>query len=215
MKCLVGCLRSLNSLNRGRRWNRLKSYMFQSRKVRCRATLRRLFSLLLALVVWATGVVVGQTIPVPPVEFPFDASSASSSIDATVRIVSRRSYYFDLQFHYSGQNDMPKVRELVGGGARFADGRYAEPGIIVPVHLEVVEILGGDRTRTVYDKTNETQGRYAHNLDGSYARVIAGIILTPGLYKVRASTTQETSVLSGINARFAITYDARFPPIKE
>lgn len=177
--------------------------------------MRRLLGLLLALVVWTTGVAVGQTIPVPPVEFPFDASSASSSVDATVRIVGKTSYYFDLQFHYSGQEDMPKVRELVGGGARFADGRYAEPGIIVPVHLEVIEILGGDKARTVYDKTNDTQGRHAHNLDGSYARVIAGIVLTPGLYRVRASTTQETPALSGTSTRFAITYDARFPLTKE
>jgi hypothetical protein len=173
-----------------------------------------LCGLLFTLFAWISGAAVGQTSPVPPVEFPFDVSSAASAIDETIRIVDKRVYFFDLDFHFTGKEDRPKVRQLVGDAARFADGRYAEPGIVAPIHLEVVEILGGVGTRTVYDDTKETEGHYAHDAV-SYARTITRIVLAPGLYRVRATTTKNIPALSEATIRFSITYDARFRPIRD
>jgi hypothetical protein len=173
--------------------------------------------LLIALVVWAVGIAVAQQPPVPPLRLPFDASKESSSIDLTIRIKEKRSYYFDMDFLYANQDEMPKVQGLAGGGARFSDGRYAEPGIAIPIHLKVKE-FGSDAGRIIYDSTVETQGRYAHGFSapgGHYSRVIAGLVLAPGLYRVEARPTRSTPELSGTETRFSITYDARFSPIRD
>lgn len=163
------------------------------------------------------GCACAQGFPTPPVLIPFDATGITSGIDQTIEIREKRSYHFDLNFYYSGQQDMPQVRQLAGDGTRFPDGRYYEPGATVPIHLRVVAQFDRKDGRVLYDKTVATQGHYSHGFlqseGGFYARTIAGIVLEPGLYRVSANATEKNAALPGISTRFSITYDSRLAPI--
>jgi len=156
-----------------------------------------------------------QTPPVPFVEFPVDVSAPSASIDEMFRIRERRPYHFDLRVEYVNQEDMPRVRALIGDGARFADGRYAVPGTTVSIHLVIEEIVSTSSNQVLYDKVIDTQGMYVHGFKkpgGYYQRAIASVMLTPGLYRVRASTVKPVPEFAGTTTRICIDYDPRFVP---
>jgi hypothetical protein len=184
-----------------------------------RTTFGNVWALLLAAGVSTVGLACAQNVPTPPILLPFDVAAAADPVDQLVRIAEKRSYHVDLNIYYSNQDDMPNVRRLAGDGTRYADGRYAEPGTIVPIHLRIV--VEGDRQndQVLYDKTVATQGHYSHGFlrsdGGYYARTIGGIVLAPGLYRVSAKVTESIPALAGIKTYLSITYDARFPPISD
>jgi hypothetical protein len=180
-------------------------------------TLQRISILIFASFLWMPIQVGAQAPPVPPVAFAFDVSRAGSSIDTDFKADRRRLYHFDLQFEYVDQQDLWRVRKLVGDGPA-RDGRYPTPGIIVPVHLEVYEVIEGVRPRIIFDHTIETQGHYRHRIGttiGHYDRTITNVVLNPGRYKVRATTIKDVPKFLDATTRFSISYDPRFIPSKE
>ena len=179
-------------------------------------------SLGLSLVVlwaWCGGIASAQTNSFPPVEFPFDLS-APSTVEATISIREKRPYHFDLNFSYANASEQSKVRKLAGGSARLADGKFAEPGATVPIHLRILAATAGSAPKVVYEADVETQGHYSNvsrsvaGGDYYYARAISSVTLEPGSYRVQARSQTAHPEFSGIRTDFSVTYDPRFIPDK-
>lgn len=136
--------------------------------------------------------------PTPPVSFPFDASKASTTVDATIRIVEEKYYLLDLVFRGASSADMRALRELAGDAERRS-------GIVVPVHV----VVTNEWQQVLFDRTIDTRGMYASSTLRVLRRI--GVVgLRPGLYRIRASTTEDIPELSGANIELSVTYDARF-----
>jgi hypothetical protein len=159
-----------------------------------------------------------QTPAALPAAIPFDVTNAGSAEETTIVVLEKRPYRLDLNLYYGGQQDLDKVRRLAGDAARFADGRYVEPGTIAVVHVTVDEEDGG-ASAVHYDKTTSTQGHYLHGFEatggGYYARSIGAVVLGPGRYRIRAEAMVGVPGLHGIETRLSITYDPRAAPLKE
>lgn len=100
--------------------------------------------------------------------------------------------------------------QLIGTGTRDRDGSYAEPGISVPIKITITKIYPEKKTKIIYDKTINSEGRYAHGFvnkfDGYYEREITTIFLEPGTYKVEAKTIKNIQEFSGIKTHLLITW---------
>jgi hypothetical protein len=178
--------------------------------------------MLVAAALWLIGLGVAlatpsQSVLTPPIEIPFAAGTRPADLDQTIRITEKRSYSFDLNIYYFNRDEMPAVAAMAGSGARYPDGRYAEPGIMIPIHLRVV--LAGNSTGDIlFDKIVETQGIYSHGFTRTeaayYGRVIAGLVLPPGLYRISVNAPDGIPEPLVKRVRFAVTYDARFLPLR-
>lgn len=85
---------------------------------------------------------------------------------------------------------------LVGDGGRTPDWRYVHPGVIVPIHVQIIRLETGKDPETVYDRTVETKGVYAYR-SGALLREIMIIDLKPGIYRVEANTNKDSPEFTG------------------
>lgn len=177
----------------------------------------RLCLLLITLFAWTNGAAIGQTSPIPPIEFPFDVS-ALNAIERTILVEAKRPYHFNLNISYADLDEQQKLSKLVGSGAHSSDGKFDEPGIAIPVHLQVFAVANGSAPRSLYDNIVDTHGHYINGSrkvgggDYYYARAIASIMLVPGVYKVQARTMAAIPEFTGLRTSFSVTYDSRFSP---
>lgn len=176
---------------------------------------KRILCSLLAILPWMPRIAsAGLLPPVPPVKYPFDASRAGSALDEEFRVVEYRAYYFDLRFEFVGEDDLDRVAKLVGRGATYSDGRYATPGVIVPVQLKIVRIGVKSDTGVLFDKTVESQGIYSvgytgQKLNGDFRRRVATVQLKPGLYRFQAMTLKDVPEFIGTPSHFAISFNPK------
>ena len=170
--------------------------------------LRRLGITLLALLPWVLNHTLGGPLQIPPPRsFPFDVSRGDSTLELEIRIREHRSYYFALQFDYSGEDDPRRVLKLVG--------KSNESGVTIPIHLKVVQVQPGSDSRIVFEETVVTASMYAHGFsekrfDGNYRRMIASMSLRPGHYRMEARTIQETPEFSSVPSHLNIEYRQKF-----
>lgn len=86
----------------------------------------------------------------------------------------------------------------------YVDGKYEKPGIVAPICLKIVRI-DGDSSRgseVIYEDTVESQGHYAHGFteikfNGHYRRMLVGIALKPGLYRVHMNAIRDSTEFVG------------------
>lgn len=163
------------------------------------------------LLMIGSSATLAQQIPVPPADFRFDIAKASESIEGTFRIVEQRTYNFALKFSYSTEAQRLAIRDVIGGGSRYVDGRYGEPGIIIPINI-VVARADGPRDASSYEWQADTQGLYSHRsaYPGYYMRAIGDRHLSPGLYKFRVETLRATPSAAPLSVDFTVTFDPRF-----
>lgn len=176
---------------------------------------KRLFAAFLMLFPWIPKASFAESLPVPRVKFPFDVSKRDSTVNHEIKIREYRSYYFAIQFDYFGAADMNRVRSLVGNGGVRPDGGYANPGIIVPIHIKLIRLESGKDTEAVYDGTVETQGTYAFG-SGNFTRDIIIVDLKPGIYRVEASTIKDSPEFTGTPSHLLIEhhFQLKFIPHK-
>lgn len=170
------------------------------------AKIRRLVMVFLMLFPCIPKAVLAKSPPVPPVTFPFDVSRQGSTVDQEFRIKEYRSWYFALQFDHFGGADSYRVLALVGRGGRGSDGSYAEPGVIVPIHMKITKLEAGKDPETVYEGTSRTAALYA-GVRGALLRDIIIIDLKPGIYRVEARTVQDSPEFSGTPSHLKIEYE--------
>jgi hypothetical protein len=127
------------------------------------------------------------------VSVPFDVSHADRSIVTDVKIADHRSYDLYLAVYYKDDVDLHRVMQLTGDGSKSKDGlRYGRPGVVIPIHVKVVNNSGA----VIYDHIQDAQGIDAHifgkNHDGYFLRGIGGVALRPGVYRIEVNTIEDT-----------------------
>ena len=154
---------------------------------------------------WIPKATFAESPPVPRVKFPFDVSKRDSTVNQEIRIREYRSYYVAIQFDYFGVSDQKRVMALVGDGGVRPDGGYANPGVIVPVHIKIIRLETGKDSETVYDDIIETQGIYSIG-SGDFTRDIIIIDLKPGIYRVEANTIKDSPEFKGTPSHLLIEH---------
>jgi len=161
---------------------------------------------------FGTGCALSSKFPTPVTKFPFDVSRKDSVVNELFQISKPRYYIFSLQYNYSGREQQDHIRELIGGGGRYPDGRYGEPGVIIPIHIIISKIdLEKNTSIILVDQIIDTQGKYVHGFekkdgDGFYEREIIITDLEPGVYRVEANTIKDLKELSGTTVFLKITW---------
>jgi len=173
--------------------------------------LKRLIVAFFMLICWNPKTIFAKSPPVPAVQFPFDVSRSDTTLNQEFQIRDARSYVFAIKFDYVGPVDKKRVRTMVGGGGRYPDGRYGEPGVIVPIHITICKLNPGQAPESVYDGLFETQGCYANGFErnqnnGHLDREIVTIDLQPGIYRVEANTIKDSQEFSGTPSQLLIEF---------
>jgi hypothetical protein len=152
-----------------------------------------------------------------PAHFAFAVDKANNKLEKDISIEAEREYYFALQFSYSGERDLYRILNLVGTGAMYSDGRYAKPGVIVPLRVVITPLKEGSTGAPVVDKTVDVQGSYRHGFtavkfSGNYNRMIVPVVLKPGTYRVQLQTIKELPEFSGIPSYLNIGFHPKASP---
>lgn len=150
------------------------------------------------------------------VNVPFDVSHSNRSIFAEVKIAEYRSYDFYLAVYYKDDTDLYRVLQLTGDGSRFTDSlRYARPGVIIPLHVRVLNSSGA----VMYEKTVDVQGSISHiflkNHDGYFLRSLGGVALRPGTYRIEADTIKDTPEYSNEHCSFFVGWNPNTAPRRD
>lgn len=157
----------------------------------------------------AVGTITGSIVkqlgaPIPTVSFPLDVSRAGTEIDVLVKITDIRFYEFELTFRPASVSDMQSLREITGEGSRWPDGKYAKPGVAIPLRVTVAD----EGHAPFYEQTIDTQGVSSWGYM-EIARSAGGARLRPGLYRFKVTTLEDIPELSDVKVDFTITWDAR------
>ena len=151
-------------------------------------------TMVLLLAGCACNTVASISPPLPVVSFPFDVSRRGSVVNELFRIRDYRSYYMALRFDFVVTNDEELWRgvALIGDGSIQHSGVPKPEGIVIPVKIRLsrIEEEKGAGGELIYEKTINTENRYAGK-PGSRFREIFAVDLKPGLYRVEAETLQE------------------------
>lgn len=144
---------------------------------------------------------------------PFDISRSDRSITADVKITEHRPYDFYLNVYYKDSADLRRVMELTGDGSRYPDGRYGRPGIVVPLHVKVTS----SSEAAIYDDIGNAQGIDIHGFgrdkDGYFSRLVGGVELRPGVYRIEVNTVRNIPEFSGTHCTFPIRWHPNTEPL--
>ena len=165
-----------------------------------------------ALMPWLSPSGFCQSYPVPYTEFPFDVSRDNTRLDVRFRVKEDRVYDFNLKLLFDSEARRQQLFSLLGEPWRNPDGTFYRPGLTIPLHL-TVSALGGDGVRTVVDRTVDTQGHAGMGAD-HYVRAIVDLRLPPGLYQLKANTTENIPSLSRTRSFLEIAYNPKVTPIR-
>jgi hypothetical protein len=149
---------------------------------------------------------------VPRTQFPFDVSSDNTRLDVRFRVKEDRVYDFRLKLVFGSEASRQELFSLLGEPERNPDGTFYKPGLTIPLHL-TVSAVGGDGVRTVVDRTVDTQGHSGMGAD-HYVRAIVDVRLRPGLYQLKANTTENIPSLSRTRSFLEIASDPRAKPFR-
>ena len=151
-----------------------------------------------------------KSLHTPPVTSPFDVSQQDSKVIQEFRVVEYRSYCLQLQFDWKNKDDHDRIRLLVGDGGLISkrgvppvDWDYAEPGIIIPVHIKIIRLNIGKTPETIYESTVDTKAMEAAGA-GHFVRKVITIDLKPGMYRVEANTIKDSPEFKGTMSHLLI-----------
>lgn len=164
-----------------------------------------IFSIFACLILLLGSQSMGETVQnLPGTLTPFDISRPNALIRVDVKVTEHRPYEFYLNVYYKGRAEQARVIQLVGNGSRYPDGRYGRPGLIVPIHLKVLDSTGV----TIDDSVHDVQGVDIHGFngdrDGYYSRHIHDVVLRPGIYHIEISAMRGVPEYSGISCAIHI-----------
>ena len=173
--------------------------------------------------------------PIAGVELPFAVHQEGAVAETNLRIIEYRSYRFALLFYYMDREDRKRIERLV---AEINLDKYRKARIHIPLTLKIVSIDDANKESSavirveskedaiIYgiDKTMEARKTTAggssgveqrYGARGYYNRVIAGVDLKPGLYKITVKSIKNIPELAGIPISFAISYNPQTPKINK
>jgi hypothetical protein len=146
---------------------------------------------------------------------PFDVSRSGSTIKVDIKVTEHRVYELLLNVYYKGRIGQGRVINVVGDGSRYPDGRYGRPGLIVPIHIKIVDSTGS----VIIDDVHNVEGVIAHGFngenDGYYSRYMYGVALRPGVYHVEIDNVKATPEFSGISCAVHIGWHPNTAPLSE
>ncbi|WP_180728706.1 DUF5625 family protein [Paraburkholderia sp. PGU19] len=146
---------------------------------------------------------------------PFDISRSDSTIRIDIKVTEHRVYQLLLNVYYKGRGDEERVIRVVGDGSRYPDGRYGRPGLIVPIHIRIVDITGS----VIIDHIHNVEGVIAHRFssdhNGYYSRYMYGVELRPGVYHVEIGTVKSVPEFSGIPCAVHIGWHPNTVPLSD
>jgi hypothetical protein len=149
------------------------------------------------------------------VNVPIDISRSETSITTDIKITEHRPYNFYLNIYYKDSPDLHRVMRLTGDGSRYPDGRYGRPGIVVPLHVKVTNTSGA----VVYDEIGNAQGVDIHGFgwdkDGYLSRLVGGVELRPGVYRIQVSTIKKTPEFFDTRCTFSIRWHPNTEPLAD
>ena len=153
--------------------------------------------------------------PEPPVTIPFAVQHAGATIETKLLVQEHRPYLFDLVFGFEKKdpNDRERVKKLAGDYGRNQNGKLINPGISVPLNLNinVIDSLGERPIFNLKIVEEEMRGYGADH----FLKQIATIPLKPGHYRVSVETMRDTPDLIGTFVFLKISFYAKSTPIKE
>lgn len=151
------------------------------------------------------------------VAYDFDVSRKDVVLDRTFMVRDFRSYVLSLRFQYDGDADLYRLLALTGLGSSAAYSGYT-----IPVNIQLFQLADGtlDIGKPIVDRFIETKSSFMHAFsppdykDGAFDREIITINLQPGVYRIRASTAQDSPEFSGTPCQLAVEAYAnpRFVP---
>ncbi|HCA27159.1 MAG TPA: hypothetical protein DEP05_05890 [Betaproteobacteria bacterium] len=157
----------------------------------------RIFLAMLALLPWISGCLASNS-PEPPLVLPFAVHRAGSTSTIKLRIMTYRTYWFDLAlgFNPNDPKERDRVEKLAGSSGTDEDGTPINDGISIPVRLTInaIDAAGGC---LIYDKEIRKEPLYAWSSD-SYSKILARIELKPGMYRIRIENLRRIPELGQI-----------------
>jgi hypothetical protein len=146
-------------------------------------------------------------VPSPYFERLIDLAHADGNIDMRMKIAEHRGYRFHLSFKYRAddQVDRARVRELTGG--TVGDQK---PGVPTPVEIKISRIENEQETVVYQNITDPVLSSWgADSLD----KVIAAVILEPGIYRLQVRSLKSELKLLGTPIFLMVTYNPKLQPI--
>ena len=135
----------------------------------------------------------------PLYRFSFDVSRANSEVNEQITIPEPYAYVIAIQFDYAGENDLLKVRKLVGIGIGSQTG---VPGVPVTVSLRLVK-LNDIKSQTIFEGIETTTGTSRgggfsqREVTGYFERDIKIFKLEPGKYHIIAKIIDDHPQFNG------------------
>lgn len=152
-------------------------------------------------------------IPKPPFKMPFSLEKKGNKIDQRIKIIEHRGYTFSLQFHYkeNDETDRSRVEKLMGGYEVDRTGKIIEPGIPMPVLLKISTVNLGNE-KTVFEK--EVDPPLVSWGGDSFGKIIATVILEPGIYVMKVENLKDVPELLGTPTTLEVSYNSKLKPIQ-
>jgi hypothetical protein len=154
-----------------------------------------------------------NVVSLPQTLTKFDASRAGTKVEISGKANQHRVYIFYLYLYYRDPEDRRRLVKLVGDGSRYPDGRYGNPGLVIPVHIKITDSTG----IVIKDVTRDTQGIDVHGFidrdSGYYSRYIYSIELKPGIYRMEIGTVKDMPQFSGRSCAIHIGWHPNTGPI--
>lgn len=141
----------------------------------------------------------------PPayVNLPFQAGVKGTVLETQFRVLTTASYtfYLKLYFRATDEQDRTRIENLAGDGSRDRNGRSVNTGLPIPVRLSVGRFSDGSGEWSVLSEvfTNHDLGDYNTTY---YSKIIDGLRLDPGVYKMRIEALQDIAELNGVQVHF-------------
>jgi Domain of unknown function (DUF5625) len=183
----------------------MKSNGFSGAAMRTIRATGRHIGFLLVMAFAVTTICSAATIKIYQLFLLVDASTSGSSVSTDVQVTEGRLYIFYLVFHYKNEEQRERLAAFLGNGGRLiANGEYAYPGIVQPVHLTLTTTTGS----TLIDVNRDVQGVAAHelgaNYSGAYDRKIYAAVLQPGLYHMKITIPQGRREFEGFESAISV-----------
>ena len=148
-----------------------------------------------------------RRLPEPPVIIPFAVQKAGAVIETELLVQEHRPYLFDLIFGFekNDPNDRERVKNLAGDYGRNQDGKLTNPGISVPLRLNI-NIIDSLGERPIFDKKIFEEEMWAYGSD-NFKKRVAIAPLKAGHYRISVESLKDMPELIGTNTAFGIGYN--------
>ena len=144
----------------------------------------------------------------------FDVSANGSEAVIDFDVTEHRVYTFSLGFRFDGSEEKKRVAELAGSGVKGKDGRPINPGVKIPIEIQVFSLSDEGSPVLVLSNNKVTEGKYASGLGSGYHyRSIVGAALRKGRYRVHAVSQESHPELKGAKIYLIVGTYAKNDPL--